>query len=186
VPKFVADSAETTGLKWQAPGGAAGMTLITRQTITNSSGTNIDSVFTSTYRSYYIIVENVVSASSQSNSDFQLQLRYGSTTQAGNYKFQEVPFGINYSATERNTSQLLLSLDIGDSSQNNSCWIQLTRVGNSSERPYWWAQSHNAYNGIPLITPGYLNEPNTYTGVRFIVSAGTFDATVAIYGLAKS
>jgi hypothetical protein len=183
---LVADSSAATGLAYAAPAGASGMTLITRQTITGSSGTNIDSVFTSTYRSYYIVVENAVTASNNANADFQLQLRYGSTTQVGNYKFQEVKFSTTYSAAERNVDQLLLSTDIGDSSQNNSAWIQITRVGNSSERPYWWATSHNAYTGIPLTTPGYLNEPNTYTGVRFTVSVGTFDAIVAIYGLAKS
>ena len=184
---LTAASTTGTGLAWTTLATpTSGLTLITRQTITGSSGTNIDSVFTSTYRSYLIVVESVETANSNANADFQLQFRYGTTTQEGNYKFQEIPFGTNYSATERNVNQLLLSTDVGDGSQNNSCWINVTRVGNSSERPYWFSQCHNAYTGVPLITPGYLNEPRTYTGVRFITSVGTFNAVIAIYGLAKS
>lgn len=174
-----------TAPEW-ATVGAAGMSLITRQTITGSSGTNIDSVFTSTYRSYLIVVENVNSANGNPNADFQMQLRYSTTTASGNYKFRETILGASYSATERNTSQLLLSTDIGDGSQNNSCWVNLTRVGNTSERAYWWAEGANAYTGENLLTPGYLNDAQTYTGVRFTASTGTFDATIAIYGLAKS
>jgi hypothetical protein len=87
--------------------GASGMTLIDRQTISGSSGTNIDDIFTSTYRNYYIIIENTEGSSAQ--ADFNFQLRYSTTTQVGSYKFREVILGSSYSATEKNIDALLIT-----------------------------------------------------------------------------
>jgi len=185
VPKFVADSAETTGLKWQAPGGAAGMTLITRQSISNSGGTNIDSVFTSTYRTYLIVVENMESSSAQ--ADIFMQLRFGSSTKASGYKYQQMAFSNTYTGTEKNgISELILNLNTGGTNDGSAGQIMLTRVGNASERPYFWSEFVDIQTGVPLMTNGIVNESETYTGVRFSLSTGNFTGIIAIYGLAKS
>ena len=182
---LVADSAETTGLKWVAPSSGA-MALITRQTISNSGGTNIDSIFTSTYRTYFVVIENANTNGGTGQEDLQLQLRYSTTTQENSYKYQEVVFGSNYAATERNVAQLTLSPNVGDGSQNCSAFIWITRVGNTSEKAYFYGNSVDAYAGVPQYYNGYLNVAQTYTGLRLKTSSGNFDAVIAIYGLVEA
>ena len=181
--QVLAVNSGATAPEWKTVG-ASGMTLITRQTITASSGTNIDSIFTSTYRNYYIIIENTEGSSAQ--ADLNFQLRYSTTTQVGNYKFRKVILGSSYTGTEENVDALLITPDLGASDQNSSCWISLTKVGNASERPHWWSETTNTYSGNNLLGGGYLNEPQTYTGLRLTPSTGTFTCIISIFGLAKS
>ena len=174
-----------TAPEW-ATVGAAGMSLITRQSITNSAGTNFDSVFTSTYRSYLIVVEHMETPNTAS-ADIYLQLRYGSTTLAGDYKYQQMVFGTSYTGTEQNgINQIILNLNTGGTNDGSAGQIMLTRVGNASERPYFWSEFVDVQSGVPLRTNGIVNQSQTYTGCRFSLSTGNFTGVIAIYGLAKS
>jgi hypothetical protein len=174
-----------TAPEW-ATVGAAGMTLVTRQSITNSAGTNFDSVFTSTYRTYLIVVENMETPNTAS-ADIYFQLRYSTTTLAQNYNYREVKFGSSYTGTEQNSvSQITVNLNTGGTNDGSAGQIMLTRVGNASERPYFWSEFVDAQTGVPLLTNGIVNESQTYTGCRFSLSTGNFTGVIAIYGLAKS
>ena len=82
------DSAEATGLKWAAPAGAAGITLITNTSL--SSGTiNINNCFSSTYKTYLIIL-TITNMSLGANIRFRL--RASGTDSTTNYKQQTIQF----------------------------------------------------------------------------------------------
>lgn len=165
---------------------SSGMALVTRQTITNSSGTNIDSVFTSTYRTYLVVIEKMNNEGGSGQEDVYLQLRYGTTTQAGNYKYRQVTFGSSYSSTEQNSvSQITLCANAGQGSTASSHFVWFSGLGNSSERANFYGNSVDPNSGTPSYYNGLVNETQTYTGLRLTLSTGNFDATVAIYGLAK-
>jgi hypothetical protein len=58
-------------VKWATPSAASsGLTFITRQTASNAASLTIDSVFTSTYKSYLIIVEHLYATVSTDNIGF--------------------------------------------------------------------------------------------------------------------
>jgi hypothetical protein len=167
--------------------GSAGMSLITRQTITNSAGTNIDSVFTSSYRTYLVVIEKMNTNGGTGQEDAQLFLRYGTTTDTGNYNYRQVKFPTSYSSTEQNgANQITLCENVGQGSTASSHFIWLSGLGNSSERANFYGNSIDPNSGTPSYYNGLCNSSQTFTGIRITTSSGNFDATVAIYGLAKS
>lgn len=170
---------------WATPAvSTSGMTLITRQTITASSGTNIDSVFTTTYKTYMIIFEDCDGSSGQ--TDLYLQFRYGSTTMAQGYKYKEMLFSSTQTNTERNgINQIILTPNLGGSTSDSSAGqIMITRVA-VSDYPMFWFDFNDTYSGVPISGRGLNDQQQTYTGIRVSPSTGTFDAKVAIYGLAS-
>jgi hypothetical protein len=74
---LTADSAEATGLKWATAGG--GLVLITATPFTSSTAVNVDSVFSSTYKNYRI----VISLTDNTNEDIRMRVRSGGTTYTG-------------------------------------------------------------------------------------------------------
>jgi hypothetical protein len=73
---LTADSAEATGLKWAAAGGG-GLIPIASTSFTSSTAVNIDNVFSSTYKSYRI----VINLSSSANETINMRMR----TSGSNY-----------------------------------------------------------------------------------------------------
>ena len=172
-------------VKWATPAvSTSGMTLITRQTISGSSGTNIDSVFTTDYKTYMIIFEDCDGSSG--GSDLYLQFRYGSTTMAQGYKYQEMLFSSTQTNTERNgINQIILTPNLGGSTSDSSAGqIMITRVA-VSDYPMFWFDFTDTYSGVPISGRGLNNQEQTYTGIRISPASGTFSAKVAIYGLAS-
>lgn len=182
---LTAASTTGTGLAWTTLATpTSGLTLITRQTISGSSGTNIDSVFTTTYKTYMIVFESC--DGSVGGADFYLQFRYGSTTMAQGYKYQEMLFSTTQTNTERNgINQIILTPNLGGSTTDSSAGqIMITRVA-VSDYPMFWFDFTDVYSGVPISGRGINNQQQTYTGIRVSPSSGTFSAKVAIYGLAS-
>lgn len=182
---LTAASTTGTGLAWTTLATpTSGLTLITRQTISGSSGTNIDSVFTTTYKTYLIIFEDCDGSSAQ--ADLYLQFRYGSTTMAQGYKYQEMLFSTTQTNTERNgINQIILTPNLGGSTTDGSAGqIMITRVA-VLDYPMFWFDFTDTYSGVPISGRGVNNQEQTYTGIRVSPSTGTFSAKVAIYGLAS-
>jgi len=73
---LTADSTAATGLKWAAASSGA-LTLVATNSFSSSSAVNIDSVFTSTYQNYRIIID-ITAASS--NPIVLVRLRSGGST----------------------------------------------------------------------------------------------------------
>jgi hypothetical protein len=184
---LVADSSTATGLKWATPATAAsGLTFINRTTFSAQASVTIDSIFTSTYESYLIVIERIQGTTG--SDDLQMQLRVGASTTTSNY------FGTTVRnttsaifANSANVSQFTLADNIGKTNQPDQLNFIITNVGNSSEIPTYSGTGVEGETPGGVILMGGTNmTAATYTGILLKPSAGTMTGEVTIYGLAKS
>ena len=98
MPKFVADSVETTGLKWVAPAGS--LTLISSTSITATTTQTISSIPT-TNKHLFVYIENF------SNSSGQIAfLRCNSDTAAGGHRFSRATTTSTTLANDNSTTKV--------------------------------------------------------------------------------
>jgi hypothetical protein len=174
---------------WATPASSA-MTLIQRTSFSNvaNTSTSFDSVFSTTYAVYSIVIENCSAATAGDN--LQFQFRYaGPTTQAttniwSNYT-TTVYSGAQAMTFGNNTTVLELSQETGTSADpfQGQYWLQNYKT---SDRQSFFGSGicANAVTGTEFY--GHQYTARTYTG--FIMSSGSSNitGTVSIYGLAKS
>jgi hypothetical protein len=185
---LVADSAEATGLKWAAPGGASGLTLITRQTVTNAAntGSSFAGVFTSTYDTYLIVIENMSSPGTGQN--VQMQLKYSTNTNQTSDYYGNNAYALfsasSFSFINTNNASAFNLTSAGNSADTRfTIWIN--GVGNTSERVTWSGNGFEGYNNRIHTFAGELVAENTYTGLNFLLASGNITITASVYGLAK-
>jgi len=180
------DNASGGKVKWAA----AATTLIKRATFSAvaNTGTTFDGVFSSTYKSYLLVIEGFGAATT--TDDVHLQWRYaGPTTETGAIYYGNVfSFSYGSGATTNNNqafvAQAILSYNAGAVSTTSG------------------AGSYNIFNvgvqGYPKLIGGYtdsgaaesaesyiINQGNrTYTGFLLKSSSSNITGTVAVYGLA--
>jgi hypothetical protein len=188
---LVADSSTSTGLKWAAPAGGSGFTLIQRSTFSDvgNTGSTFDNVFSGTYNSYLVIIESVYAGTS--TDDFEFRLRYGAgSTQTAQY------LGSTWKLTSGGTGSWIDNYDepvfkLGDETGSSdgflaSGQIFFNHVGNTSERATWRGQFYSATNAINYYFAGGQYNAETYTGIQFKSSSSNITGAVAVYGMAKS
>jgi hypothetical protein len=184
---LVADSTASTGLKWANQG----YQFIKRASFSNvaTTTTTFDSIFSTTYESYLVVIEEIYSVTQ--TDDLQMQFRTGSTTHAtayyGNY------FGAAYNATSGTfdpinaATQATLAASIGIAAYPFTGSFLITRVANGSRRPnYIGSGVQGGGNLGPITFGGMTDTAGTYDGLIFKSSSGNVTGTIAIYGLAKS
>lgn len=185
---LTADSTTSTGLKWSAPSSGA-LTFITRQTFSGVATADIDNIFSSTYETYQIVIEECFSSI---DSVLKLQLRYaGPTTQTANYYGTQRRFFATYTSDGGNNSNNASDLVINDQirtgtgqASNQTFWIN--QVGNGSRNPIMYGTGASASFLVPTIFNGYTTQARVYTGIRLFAASGNLTANVSVYGLAKS
>jgi hypothetical protein len=182
---LVADSAETTGLKWATPSSGA-LTKITSSSFTTQSSVAIDGCFTSTYTKYFVIWQATASVV---DSDLQLQYRYaGPTTEV--FKYYGSGSALNrsnatstFGYTNQAQSTLYPSLNVsGNPSFGN---IYFSSVGNASDNPVFYGNALGAGTTQFVSYAGYNDEARTYTGFLLKPDSGTITGTYQVYGLAN-
>jgi hypothetical protein len=190
---LVADSAEATGLKWATPATvSSGLTLVSRQSFSGvaTTTTTFDGCFTSTYKSYIIVFEEIQSTTN--NSFLYFQYRYaGPTTQASSYYGSVTNYDHNGTTTntaQSNVAQISVCKigSAGSATNGNIVTLNVNAVGNSSQKPAITGLSAgNATTGAFLL--GITQDTaRTYTGFILSASAGNITGTVAVYGLAAA
>jgi hypothetical protein len=184
---LVADSAETTGLKWQAPSASA-LTFISRTSFSNVASQAVDGVFTSTYDNYLVIVEDMVAATAA--DDLQLQFRYaGPTTETGTYYGWCETFNLGGSegGSDFSSGAIVISTSTGSATNAGNGQMLIQRVGNSSEKASITGQyaENETLSGFTIFG-GAVNTARTYTGFLLKSSSTNITGVVTVYGYAKS
>jgi len=174
---LIADSTASTGLKWGTP--SSGMTLITSSTFTASSAVNVDSVFSSTYTNYRI----VMSLKQTTGADFLFRLRQsGSTNSTSNYYLSGTSSNAFYDtlgATSFTIGRAMSgkgggSIDLYGPNVGTNIGISSTTSG---------IQSGVGNSSVTVLG----NYDGTYAadGFSLIPASGTITGTVEVYGYAK-
>ena len=178
-----------TGLKWAAV--ASGLTLIQRSSFSNvaSTSTTFDGIFTSTYKTYLMVVE-VITAVTAAN-DLQLQFIVSGTTRTASYYGSNITTDYSTAtvtnATMDNVAQITLSPGIGASGGGETNgYLYFQRVGNASEKGFC-SGSFIGGDALGLNVIGAGNNlAQTYTGFLLKSSSTNVTGTVAVYGLATA
>ena len=183
---LTADSSTATGLKWAAASSGA-LTLIARTSFSAVASQAFDSVFTSTYKSYLVVIDQIWAASGNA---MQMQLRYaGPTTQASGYYGNNIYARANAATvTNDNTSnaaEFKINPTTGSSSLPSRGFFYISGVGNASETSDFNGMFNDGQNSYGGSFNGSASTARTYTGF-LLKTASNITGTVSIYGLAAA
>ena len=163
---------------------SSGLTLISRQSVSAASSVDFNGVFTSTYNSYLVIVEQLIASAVVGLS---CQLKYStSTVQTSGY----------YGATVKSVTEITYSatgsMNLADASISNGAGeftnlkALFSPMGNDSGRGVVSGVCGAGANNKPVTFCGVSTTARVYTGFTMFPSTGTFTGTFSVYGLAKS
>jgi len=179
-----------TAPEWAAPSSGA-LTLIQRSSFSNvaNTGTTFDGVFTSTYKSYLLVIETIFSATQE--DDLQIQYRYaGPTTETAAYYAYSTGTdngGVAQSTTSNNASQLTVSNITGESAAKPGMGqFYVYNVGNTSQQVGMVGQFTVTNYARGYSFWGVGQTERTYTGFLLKTSSTNITGTVAVYGLATA
>ena len=189
---LVADSPASTGLKWATPAAASsGLTLVTRSTFSNVASVTIDSIFTSTYKTYLVVIENIRGDTSNTQ-DLGMQFRYGAVTQASGCYSTAVYWATGTSATAanvgaNNTTYFNLNKSLGGAASTGTiASLTIGNVGQASEYAMYYGAGTDYNDQLAYVYAGSASVARTYTGLVFLPDSGNISGEISIYGLATS
>lgn len=183
---LTADSTTATGLKWAAAAAGGGdLVRITTASFSSATAASVDSVFSSTYDNYLILLN--VQTTSGSNA---MNLRFrtsGSDNTTSNYGS-----GWMYQAFGSGGA----SGNLGSAAGTNLAYIQ-DITGNPTSNvmtvfnPYatqntfasWSVVQGNNYRSTGGLE---FDATTSFDGISFLCAAGTFGGTISVYGYKKS
>jgi len=188
---LTADSSTATGLKWATPAAGGAMVLVKARTsfsAVSDTSTTFDSVFTSTYKNYMVVIDNINGSVGGGGSTLNWTHRYGSTSHTNTY--YGLTHQINLSGTTTNilgnASPAACGLGNVYSADYSSFTLTVNGTNDSSRSmPISFYGFTSAYNG--MLTGGWQASVNrTYDGFQLSASSGTITGFVTIYGLVAS
>jgi hypothetical protein len=156
------------------------MTLINRTTFTSQASVAIDSLFSSTYKSYLIVIEDIVSATA--SDDWLFQLRYSGTTQTSGY-FGGSMYADRFSATPASVGSNNVSAFIIAENCRGNAAIWINNVGSSSQEAHFHGTALE-YQSVKTHQFAGFAGTQTYTGILLKSGSTNITGAVAIYGLA--
>jgi hypothetical protein len=162
--------------------------LVTRASFSNvaNTGTSFDGVFTSTYKSYQIVIESIYAATS--SDDLHFQFRYaGPTTQAALYYSNCISVNAGSSSVSNapvnNGSAATIATRIGDTTDQGAGVIFAYKVSGSSAKPSINGSFIDVSNSDFFTFSGTAYEARVYTGFIMKSSSSNITGTVSVYGL---
>lgn len=191
---LVADSTQTTGLKWATPSSGA-LTLINRTTFSNVASQTIDSVFSSTYKHYLIAIEYCYGAARQ--NDLYFRFVYSGTVVSSDYYFSARGYNDSGALVGTNgggAGQITLATFIGaDQSEgySGSLWAENVDTTNSNPKLHGMGGmfGNRGTGGLgALPTFGVVDSATARAWSGFNISADTGNVwgAVSVYGLATA
>jgi hypothetical protein len=169
---------------WTNPSAGA-LNLIARTSFSGVASQAFDSVFTSTYKSYLVVIEKLAAATG--TDALHLQLRVSGVTTTTSY------YGTSINATtagtavtntaSNNVAQAILCSSTGSNEIRNGGYFYISNVGNASERS---TGNGHYFDGANLrgAVFGFSNGSSAiYDGFLLKSASSNITGTVAIYGL---
>ena len=186
---LTADSTTATGLKWATPAtGTSGMTLISRQTASNVASLTMDSVFTSTYKSYVIVMEKFWAATAADNIGFNL--RFGTTDKTDAYYGSSGALRSDSDTLGRtgtsNGAFFSLTSDSASSASNFTMYINQVGQGSGPYPAFHGTGFRQEQGNAAVFFGGLCYASEAYSGIKFKSASSNITIDVAIYGLAAS
>jgi len=175
---LVADSGETTGLKWNNPGTVGGLVHINTTTVSAAAGINLDNVFSSAFTNY-LVIPNLTPAGTGS----VLQLRFRTSgSDNSNSNYQSARFGaanttVFGSVINNNSTAAQCT---SDNYAGGFTRLEIYRPNLSANTVWYWQQ----YVGSSIQTnsSGEFNATTVFDGFSLTKTAGTLTGQVRVYG----
>ena len=187
---LTANSATGTGLEWATPSPSA-MTLIQRSSFSNvaNTGTTFDTLFSTSYTSYYVVIESIYAATGA--DDLHFQFRYaGPTTQATSYFGNDIvtesgTTTITNNAQSNQTQAVIARYTSGSASPSQGQFFVFNASGGSAEPSISATFAEGGGHGQ---TQSYVQclVARIYTGFIMKSSSSNITGTVSVYGLRNS
>ena len=160
--------------------------FVTRTTFSNVASQIFDGVFTSSYASYLVVIENLYGANGASYVSWQW--RYGGNTQAASCNsagYGLTAAGAGNAMYGAGVSECLITNKIGTSTVPCAGMLTVHGVGVAGY-PIYSGTIWSSYDAVHRDTGGNCEVSRTYDGFLIRSSSGNVYGTIAIYGLAKS
>jgi len=178
---------------WATPAGGASTLVLVKAPTTFTSvadtGTTFDGVFTSTYTTYVIVIENIYTQPAGATDDLLFNLRYaGPTTQTTFYgsALKNSYDSTTYDTILSNATNLQLHPQIGGTlSTATTSYLTVQNAGLDSY-PVIFGYSASLNNSTSFINNAVTGNKRTYTGFLLKSSSSNITGTVAVYAYARS
>lgn len=159
----------------------SGLTLLNTTTFTTSSGVAIDSLFSSTYDNYRIML--YLTAVSASETDIMIYGRAGGTDTSTSYNTQTI-YQNSTSIAGTNSTNPRIGVAAGSYPTYFMAAVDLFKP-NLASRTVWSSDTFFVNSsGVPYQQRigGYQDSTTQFTGIKFIAATGTISGTARIYG----
>jgi hypothetical protein len=179
---LVADSSESTGLKWQTPATpSSGANFISRTSFSASASVTIDSIFSDTYENY------VVDCQIAGSANLNMRGRYSTTTHtAANYQYAFCGVTSSSGTLASRIGFDQTSWDLGTCSSQGFFGTLFFYRNSSSGHLYFQGFTLNRNNGNSFQGSSFIESNQIWTGLNWFPASGTLTGQVSCYGLAAS